>query len=55
MKRSYVMVLVLLSFMVVGYATISTTFEMLGQANIAYNEEDFRIEIINLKINNNDS
>ena len=55
MKRSYVMVLVLLSFMVVGYATISTTFEMLGQANLAYNEDDFRVEITNLKINDVDS
>ncbi len=55
MKRSYVMVLVLLSFMVVGYATISTAIEMTGKANLAYNEDDFRVEITNLKINDVDS
>ena len=54
MKKHFVIFL-LVFFITLGYATVSTTLNIIGKANIAYNEEDFRIEIINLKINNNDS
>ncbi len=54
MKKKYMMFL-LVFIITLGYAAVTTTLDIIGKTNIAYNEEDFRVEITNLKINDSDN
>ena len=54
MKKKYMMFL-LVFIITLGYAAVSTKVELIGKTDIKYNEEDSRVEITNIKINNNDN
>ncbi len=54
MKKKYMMFL-LVFIITLGYAAVSTKVELIGKTDIKYNEEDFRVEITSIKINNNDN
>ena len=51
MKKKYMM-FILVFIITLGYAAVSTKVELIGKTDIKYNEEDFRVEITNLKVNN---
>ena len=54
MKKN-LMLFVLIILTVIGYATVNTVLDIKNNINISENNDDFRIEITNLKINNNDN
>ena len=54
MKKN-LMLFVLIILTVIGYATVNTALDIKNNINISENNDDFRIEITNLKINNNDN
>ncbi len=51
MKKKYMM-FILVFIITLGYAAVSTKVELIGKTDIKYNEEDFRVEITSLKVNN---
>lgn len=52
MKKKHLIVLTLIIFMTIGFATLNTVLDVLGNVELSFNEEDFKIEISNLTINN---
>ncbi len=54
MKKHFV-IFVIVFLVTIGFAAANTVLDVTGSLNVAENIEDFKIEITNLKINNNDS
>ncbi len=50
--KKHIMIFSLIFFVTIGFASVSTVLDIKGNVNIAENLEDFKIEITNLKINN---
>ncbi len=50
--KKHIIIFFLIFFVTIGFATLSTVLDIKGNVNIAENLEDFKIEITNLKINN---
>lgn len=54
MKKHFI-IFVIIFLVAIGYAAVNTVLDIKGNINVAENIEDFKMEITNLKINNNDS
>lgn len=50
MKKN-LMLFVLIIFITIGYATISTVLDINGNFKVAFNYEDFKVYISNVEIN----
>ena len=53
--KKHVVIFVIVFLVTIGFAAANTVLDITGNINVAENIEDFKIEITNLKINNNDS
>lgn len=51
MNKKHFIVLILIFFMTIGFATLNTVLEVFGNVELSINEEDFKLELTNLTIN----
>ena len=53
MRKTKYILGILLLFLIVGFATISVTLSISGNANVISNLDDFKVYFSNVSLNNN--